>query len=65
MDAPFDDARLKHQFRTADRLGARFAVVIGERELAAGTVTVRRLSDGEERDVPFEDAIAWMRQGRS
>jgi histidyl-tRNA synthetase len=55
-------ASLKHQFRTAARLGARFAVVIGKREAASGTVTVRRLSDGEERSLSLEEAIEWIRQ---
>ena len=65
VDAPFDEARLKHQFRTADRLGARFAVVIGERELTAGTVTVKRLADGEERTAVLGDAITWMQEDRA
>lgn len=64
-DAPFGEGRLKHQFRTADRLGARFAVVIGEREVAAGTVTVKRLADGEERTAGLGDAIAWIGEDRS
>jgi histidyl-tRNA synthetase len=60
-DGSFEPASVKHQFRTADRLGARFAVVIGDRELAAGTVTVRRLDDGEERTASLEETIGWMR----
>jgi histidyl-tRNA synthetase len=55
-------APLKHQFRTAARLGARFAAVIGEREAASGTVTIRRLSDGEERSLSVEETIEWIRQ---
>ena len=35
----------------ADRAGAAYAVIIGERELEAGTVTLRRLEDGQQEDV--------------
>jgi histidyl-tRNA synthetase len=59
-DGSFEPASVKHQFRTADRLGARFAVVIGERELAAGTVTARRLDDGEERTGRLDELTAWI-----
>jgi histidyl-tRNA synthetase len=60
-DRAFEPASVKHQFRTADRLGARFAVVIGARELEAGTVTARRLADGAERTGALDEAIAWMK----
>lgn len=36
---------LKRQLRQADRSGARFAVIIGEDELAAGKVTLKSLRD--------------------
>ena len=35
----------------ADRAGAAYAAIVGERELEAGTVTLRRLDDGEQEDV--------------
>ena len=33
----------------ADRLGARYAVILGEDEMAAGQFTVKRLADGEQK----------------
>jgi len=44
----------------ADRAGARFAVIVGEREAAAGTVTVRRLEDGRQEEFGLDQAIAWI-----
>ena len=41
----------------ADRLGARFAVIIGYREAAAGVVTLRRMSDGEQEELGLDQAI--------
>lgn len=40
---------LKSQLRAADRLGARFAVIIGAGEIASHTVSLKRLSDGVQQ----------------
>jgi histidyl-tRNA synthetase len=56
-DTAFGDRPLKAQLRMADRAGATYAAIIGERELAAGSVTIRRLSDGHQEDVTA-DALA-------
>jgi histidyl-tRNA synthetase len=66
VDRSFEARPLGAQMRAADRSGARFAVIIGEREAAAGTVTWRRLSDGEQHEGSVEaaaDAIAAGREG--
>ena len=41
------DAGLKAQLRRADRSGARYALILGEDECAAGEVTVKPLLSGE------------------
>ena len=46
---------LKSQMRQANSLGARYALVLGERELADGSVTVRDLTDGSQETVPVGD----------
>jgi histidyl-tRNA synthetase len=51
-DAAYVDRPLKAQLRMADRSGARFAAIVGERELASGEVTLRRLEDGSQESVP-------------
>jgi len=48
-----DGRSLKAQMKQADRLAAKRVVLIGEEELAAGEATVRDLSDGTQRRVPF------------
>ncbi len=42
---------LKAQMRHANALGAAYAAIIGKRELADGTATLRRLADGEQETV--------------
>jgi histidyl-tRNA synthetase len=53
----FEDRPLKAQLRMGDRADARFAVILGEREAAAGTVKLKRLSDGHEEEVGLDRAI--------
>jgi histidyl-tRNA synthetase len=60
---PFEDRPLNAQFRMADRSGAAYAAVLGERELSDGTVTIRRLTDGVEETVPREEAVKRLATG--
>lgn len=46
-----DGRSLKAQMKAASRHGARFAVVVGESEVAAGTVQLRDMETGEQREV--------------
>lgn len=48
---------VKAQFKYADRLGCRFAAVIGEDELVEGCVTLRDMAGGGERRIGV-DALA-------
>jgi histidyl-tRNA synthetase len=64
-DSSFEVRPLKAQLRMADRSGAVFAVIVGEREAAAGTVKLKRLSDGHEEEVGLDQAIPQMRSDRS
>jgi histidyl-tRNA synthetase len=45
---------MKSQFKSADRSGALVALVVGDREVEAGTVGLRplRLTEAEQRSVP-------------
>ncbi len=49
---------MRSQMKTADRSGARFVLIVGDDELAAGTVTVRdlRLTQGQVA-VPRADVV--------
>ena len=60
---PFEDRPLNAQFRMADRSGAAYAAVLGERELSDGRVTIRRLADGVEETVPREEAVKRLASG--
>jgi histidyl-tRNA synthetase len=50
-DLDFGGRGAKGQFKQADRSGAAFAAILGEDELARGTIKVRDMASGEEREV--------------
>ena len=45
---------VKGQFKYADRLRARWAVVIGDDELASGTVTLKNMTTAEQKSVSVD-----------
>jgi histidyl-tRNA synthetase len=61
VDASFAARPLKAQLRMADRAGATYAVIVGERERDAGTITLKRMHDGREvGDVTPQGALDWI-----
>jgi len=60
-DAPLEIRPLGAQLKMADRSGATFALIVGEREAASGTVTLKRLADGHQEEVPADGAVEWIR----
>ena len=58
--------RLERQLKHADRIGARFALIIGPDEVAAGTVLVKDLGRRQQEHLPAGDLDALAaRLGRS
>jgi histidyl-tRNA synthetase len=62
-DAAFEDRPLKAQLKMADRAGAAYAAIVGERELGAGLVTLRRLADGSQEEVAAGDLAERLARG--
>jgi histidyl-tRNA synthetase len=56
----YEERPLKAQLKMADRAGATFVAIVGEQELANGTVTLRRLVDGMQKSVPTADVAMWL-----
>ena len=48
---------LKSQMRAADKVRARFAVILGDTELAEHAAVLRDMRSGEQRRVPLSDLI--------
>jgi len=61
----FGDRSLKSQMRSAGRSGARFAALLGDDEMAAGTVLLRDLTSGEQTSVQLSRAIEHVARATS
>ena len=61
-DMSFGDRGLKGAMKGADRANARFALVLGDQELEAGTVALKDLAEHEQRDVPVGDVVKQLRE---
>jgi histidyl-tRNA synthetase len=58
VDLAYGNRGLKGAMRAADRSGARFALVAGDRDLEADTVGVKDLASGEQVSVPTDSVVA-------
>lgn len=56
-DMAFGDRALKGSMKAADRSGARFAIIIGDRELADGVLPLKSLATGDQESVPEGDLV--------
>jgi len=56
-DIAYDGRSMKAAMKSADRSGAKFAVIMGEDELAAGTVVIKDLVAGSQESVPVDSLI--------
>ena len=53
-----DSAKMKKQIGYANALGVPFFAIIGESELADGTVTVKNMESGEQKTVPASEVAS-------
>jgi histidyl-tRNA synthetase len=58
--AAFEDRPLKAQLKMADRSGAAYAVIVGEKEVAASTAILKRLYDGVQEEIPIGEVVNWL-----
>lgn len=61
-DRSFDGRSVRAQFKSADRSGARLALVVGDYEVASGTVTLRDLRAGDQETVGRADVVEHVRK---
>jgi histidyl-tRNA synthetase len=64
VELPAVEMKFGKALGLADRLKARHAVIIGEDELAAGVVAVKRLSDGTQQKLAEPELFAYLRAAR-
>ena len=65
VELPAVEMKFGKSLGLADRLKARHAVILGEDELAAGVVAVKRLSDGTQQKLAEAELFAYLRAAQS
>jgi histidyl-tRNA synthetase len=56
-----DGRKLPAQLKHANKIGARFAAIIGTDELSSNAVTVRNLTSGEQAAIRFDEIGGWIK----
>ena len=59
------DRSLKAQFKYADKIGARFVVVIGESELKEGAAEVKEMKTSSSARVKFDELAQYYEKRRN
>ncbi len=57
-ETDFMSRSLKAQFKYADKIKAKYTVVIGENEAQSGKAEIKRMSDGEKQEKSLDD-LTW------
>jgi histidyl-tRNA synthetase len=65
VEVPAEEMKFRKALGLADKLGARFAVIIGEEEARSGRLTLKHLVDGTQETVAREELVAKLTAARS
>ncbi|MDQ0205418.1 histidine--tRNA ligase [Alkalicoccobacillus murimartini] len=61
-DKDYLDRKMKGQFKAADRLNARYTAVLGENELADGSIVIKNMETGEQVSQPLTDFVEYIKR---
>ncbi len=65
VELPAVDLKFGKSLGLADRLKSRHAVIVGDDELAAGVVTVKRLADGTQQKLAEPELFSYLRAAQA
>lgn len=68
VELPPEEMKFKKALSLADKLGARYALILGEDEVASKTYTLKRLADADQQKLSEPDLLEYLeseRRGRN
>jgi len=65
VELPAQEMKFGKSLSLADRLGARFAVIVGEDEMATRQFTVKRLADGDQKKLAEAELLDYLMNSRT
>ncbi|MFW9603976.1 MAG: His/Gly/Thr/Pro-type tRNA ligase C-terminal domain-containing protein, partial [Trichlorobacter sp.] len=54
VELDYESKSLKSQMRRADKLAARYSLVLGDDELVSNTIQLKRMDDGSQQSLRFD-----------
>ncbi len=64
VELPPEEMKFKKSLGLADKLGARYALIIGEDEVASQTYTLKRLADADQQKLSENDLLEYLESER-
>ncbi|HWF37624.1 MAG TPA: histidine--tRNA ligase [Candidatus Acidoferrales bacterium] len=64
VELPAEEMKFKKALGLADKLGAKYALIIGEDEVASGTYALKRLADAQQNKYSESELLAQLRAER-
>jgi histidyl-tRNA synthetase len=60
VELPPEAMKLKRSLGLADKLGTRYALLVGENEIASGRFVLRRMADGEQQELGENELVEFL-----
>jgi len=64
VELPPEEMKFKKSLGLADKLGARYALILGEDEVASHTYTLKRLADADQKKLTEADLLEYLESER-
>jgi histidyl-tRNA synthetase len=64
VELPGEEMKFKKSLNLADRLGARYALIIGSDEVATGRFTLKRLADADQKKLSEYELLEYLESER-
>ncbi|WP_041582472.1 histidine--tRNA ligase [Salisediminibacterium selenitireducens] len=63
VDTDYLNRKMKGQMKAAGRLHARYALILGDEELEAGTIEVKHMETGNQETIQISELAAYLQAG--
>lgn len=60
-DKDYQKRKIKAQLKAANRYDAKYVLIIGKEELEKNVVSLKAMATGEQRDVPLENVVEFLK----
>ncbi|WP_099158621.1 histidine--tRNA ligase [Virgibacillus ndiopensis] len=62
VDKDYLDRKMKGQFKAADRLHARYVLILGDEELNNHVINVKSMQTGEQKEIPISEVVQQLKE---